>query len=102
MNLIDIDPRLIVFDDNRPVDEAVVEAIREEGLYDDPRGPSEVRDMIAVRRQHGGTYRVVKGADELRAVLALLNRNADCYDPVGKQTVPASELYNTVRVVVFD
>jgi len=102
MKLTAIDPRSIVFDNIRPADDAVVEAIAEEGLYDNPKGPSEVRDMIAVRRQDGATYRVVKGADELRAVLALLDRNADCYDPVTRETVKASELYNTVRVTVFD
>src|SRR5262245_7997794 len=45
MKLTAIDPRSLVFDENRPADEAVVEAIQEEGLYDSPHGSSEVRDL---------------------------------------------------------
>lgn len=102
MRIQPIDPQAIVFDEIEPVDEVVVETIAEEGLYDNPKGPSQVREMIAVRRQANGSYRVVKGADELRAVLALLDRDSDCHDPMTGQTVKARELYGTVRVTVFD
>jgi hypothetical protein len=102
MKLIPINPNAIVFDDDRSPDETIVESIAEEGLYDDPKGPSEVRDMIAVRRQPNNTYLAVKRADELRAVIALLDRDADCYDPASGQTVKARELYETIRVTVLD
>lgn len=105
MPLQSINPRAIVLNEQRPVDEAVREAIAEEGLYDNPQAPSEIRDMIAVRREGEGDkvrYRVVKGADILRAVLDLLDKDALCYDPATGHTIRASELYQMIRVMVFD
>jgi hypothetical protein len=96
-----VDPKVIVFDKQQLVDEAVREAIAEEGLYDEPKCSSQVRNMIAVRR-NGNRFRVVKGMDELRAVLDLLDKDEECYDSATGHMFRASKLYNTIRVVVFD
>src|SRR5262245_29509045 len=102
MSILRINPRNIVFDEQRPLDEGLREAISKEGLYDDPKGPLDTREMIAVR-QEGELFRAIKGADKVRAVLDLLDKNTLCNDPAnGRQEVPASELYQTIRVMVSD
>ena len=88
-----IDPTQVVLNRAIPVDLGYRDAIQEGGFDDENPG---------VRKRADGQYDVVKGETQLRAILALIEEDAFCYDLQSGHPVRASELYRRLRMCVFD
>lgn len=93
MKIEEIDPRRIVFDSPCAVEVTLRDQIQEHGLKD-------LQETIAVRLD-GDAYKAVMGAKVLRAVLSLLDENAECYDDISGRKDRAWQVYSKVPVQVL-
>lgn len=93
MKIIHVDPRTLMVSGSEPPDFTCKEMVQEDGLPD----RVDVLPPVTVR-QDGGGYKVNSGEKYVRAVVALIEEDADCIDRRTGQTGRAAVVYETIPV----